>query len=121
MSMLPPSPMRFTRPFLRWLIALVVLTSTPGLGEFFEGVVHAAMDDHSETHHETDCSDGCDARSCTQGLFHTCRCNASPLAPISVTAPLPVPTHFSIVRYAVTPPGKDQPAHRTPPFRPPAV
>lgn len=119
--MLTPAPMQFSRPFVRWLVALVVMTSTPGLGELVEGVVHAAIDDNGEMHHETDCSNSCDDRSCTQGLFHTCRCNASPLAPISVSAPLAGPAESLLTRFAVTPSGQDQPAHRMPPFRPPAA
>lgn len=122
LTVLAAPSMHSSPRFVRWLVALVVMTSTPGLAELVEGVVHMAIDDHGDSHHETDtCADGCEERGCTQGLFHTCRCNASPLAPISVALMLPTPTESSIERIALTPAGQDQPAHRSPPFRPPSA
>ena len=113
---------RLPRSF-RWLAALVILTSTPGLGELIEGVVHMAIESGDELdHHEVDsCNDSCAAGDCTQGFFHTCRCNASPIAPPSVPHALSVPVESVAARTPITDLGEDRPGHRTPPFRPPSV
>ena len=118
----PPSMHRLPRSF-RWLAALVILTSTPGLGELIEGVVHAAIESGDELdHHEVDsCKDSCATGGCTQGFFHTCRCNAAPVAPTTAPDALARPGESVAARAPVTNRGGDRPAHRTPPFRPPSI
>ena len=105
------------------LAALVILTSTPGLGELIEGVVHAAIESGDELdHHEVDsCKDSCATGGCTQGFFHTCRCNAAPVAPTTAPDALARPGESVAARAPVTNRGGDRPAHRTPPFRPPSI
>jgi len=113
---------RLPRSF-RWLAVLVIMTSTPGLGELIEGVVHAAVEDGDELdHHEVDgCNDSCAAGGCTQGFFHTCRCNASPVVAPNVPHALSGPDESVAAGAAVTNLGEDRPAHRNPPFRPPSA
>lgn len=113
-------------PRLRWLVALVVLTSTPGLSELVEGVVHAAVASDSEdaldVHHEVDdCGDPCSTGGCTQGFFHSCRCNAPAFAPTSTIAPLAAPLSHAATGAIADPMGTDLAAHREPPFRPPSA
>lgn len=121
--MVAPPPMhRLPRSF-RWLAALVILTSTPGIGELIEGVVHAAIEsDDQLDHHEVDsCKDSCATGGCTQGFFHTCRCNTPPVATPSGPHALSGPAESVAARPLITDRGEDRPGHRTPPFRPPSV
>ena len=121
--MVAPKPMQRLPRSFRWLAALVILTSTPGLGELIEGVVHAAIESGDVLdHHEVDsCNDSCTTGNCTQGFFHTCRCNASAIATPSVPHALSGPDESVAVRPLVTDRGEDRPGHSTPPFRPPSV
>lgn len=125
--MLPSPPMLRLPRFLQWLVALVVLTSTPGLGELVEGAAHAAVDaamsehDQLGEHHEADdCNDDCDSKDCTSGFFHTCRCNAPTMPPLTIPNALPVPVDAALPRMSIARPGDVRPAHRTPLFRPPS-
>lgn len=109
----------------RWLVALVVLTSTPGLSELVEGVVHAAVasdSDALDVHHEVDdCGDPCSTGGCTQGFFHSCRCNAPAFTSPSRIAPLAAPMSSACAHGLTAPAGQDLAAHREPPFRPPSA
>ncbi len=109
---------------LRWLVALVLVMGTPGLGELVESVVHAAVDasDVLDTHHETDdCEDACDSEGCAAGFFHTCRCNAPTIVPLTRPRGLAAPSETTELRGFAAPSGRARPAHRAPPFRPPSV
>jgi len=110
--------------FFQWLVALVVLTSTPGLSEMLEGAVHAAVSGHDQLdeHHEADdCDDDCGSEDCTSGFFHTCRCNAPTIPPLTVPPALPIPLAAVLLRSTLALAGDVLPAHRTPLFRPPSV
>jgi len=113
---------RLPRSF-RWLAALVILTSTPGLGELIEGVVHVAIEgDAVIEHHEVDsCNDSCSTDGCTQGFFHTCRCNAAAVAPLTAPHTLSEPLESVAANVAFGHRGEDRPGHPPPPFRPPSV
>ena len=113
---------RLPRSF-RWLAGLVILTSTPGLGELIEGVVHAAVESGDELdHHEVDsCKDSCATGGCTQGFFHTCRCNSPPVATPSVPHTFARPGASVVAHAPMTDHGGDRPGHRNPPFRPPSA
>lgn len=106
----------------RWLVALVLVSTTPGIAELAEAVVHAAIDDGDVLDgHEADCGDACGSQGCTTGLFHTCRCNAAVLAPPVLAQALPLPHEAPATRAFWMPASDTRPGHRSPPFRPPAV
>ena len=107
----------------RWLVALVLVTSTPGIAELTEAVVHAAVDDGDvlDGHEADDCGDACGSEGCKTGLFHTCRCNASLLVPPVLAQALPLPHEAPAALAFWMPPTGIRPGHRAPPFRPPSV
>jgi hypothetical protein len=114
--------------FFRWFALLVILTSTPGLGELIEGVVHAAvesgdeLDHHEGDHHEAGgCDDSCPDGGCTEGFFHSCRCNAPAIALATAPPALRGPVESLATRAGTEHQGQVRPGHRTPPFRPPSV
>lgn len=116
--------MQVLPPLFRWFAVLVILTSTPGLGELIEGVVHAAIEsgDELDDHHEASrCDDSCPDGGCTEGFFHTCRCNAPTLALATSPSALCRPGESLATRAATEHQGRVRPGHRTPPFRPPSV
>lgn len=121
------SMQRFPRAF-RWFVVLLVLTTTPGVGELVEGVVHAAIEagDGSDTqgldhHAANDCDDFCPDEGCMKGFFHSCRCNAPPLALSTAPPALRGPSESTGSNAILEQLGEDLPGHYPPPFRPPSA
>lgn len=126
--MVPPLSMQRLPTFFRWFAVLVILTSTPGLGELIEGVVHAAVESgeglghHEGDHHEAGgCEDWCPDGGCMEGFFHSCRCNAPALALTAAPPPLRGPGASIATCPETEHQGQVRVGHRTPPFRPPSV